>query len=241
MLKSLFLLSKCCLFPNARHLFVLFIHSPIHSFTYSFVTVPCSFPSLSNCGPIFFPIVLSSFLSSSLPSYPSSFLLPIFLPSLLPFFLPPSSVRSFVYISRSYSLSLSLSSFFSFVPYYLPTIFAIYSLIYSLSVSRLFVFVDSLTVAVCQLVNERLYTLKTSSSCLELEIPPILLLRCDTVPLCCFRSQVCPNCDTKFPTCIVTGRPLMDYQFWMCATCKHRAYEHEISTLNHCPLCHAPI
>lgn len=55
------------------------------------------------------------------------------------------------------------------------------------------------------------------------------------------RSQVCPNCDTKFPTCIVTGRPLMDYQFWMCGTCKHRAYEQEINKLNHCPLCHAPI
>jgi len=54
-------------------------------------------------------------------------------------------------------------------------------------------------------------------------------------------SQVCPNCDAKFPTCIVSGRPLMDYQFWMCGTCKHRAYEQEISTLNHCPLCHAPI
>ncbi|CAH3191381.1 unnamed protein product [Porites evermanni] len=54
-------------------------------------------------------------------------------------------------------------------------------------------------------------------------------------------SQVCPNCDTKFPTCIVSGRPLMDYQFWMCGTCKHRAYEQEISALNHCPLCHAPV
>ena len=55
------------------------------------------------------------------------------------------------------------------------------------------------------------------------------------------RTQVCPNCDTKFPTCIVSGRPLMDYQFWMCGTCKHRAYEQEISALNHCPLCHAPV
>ena len=55
------------------------------------------------------------------------------------------------------------------------------------------------------------------------------------------RSQTCPNCDTKFPTCIVTGRPLMDYQFWMCGTCKHRAYEQEINKINHCPLCHAPV
>lgn len=54
-------------------------------------------------------------------------------------------------------------------------------------------------------------------------------------------SQVCPNCDIKFPTCIVSGRPLLEYQFWMCGTCKHRAYEQEINALNHCPLCHAPI
>ncbi|XP_048590308.1 WD repeat-containing protein 35-like isoform X2 [Nematostella vectensis] len=54
-------------------------------------------------------------------------------------------------------------------------------------------------------------------------------------------SQTCPNCDTKFPTCIVTGRPLLDYQFWMCMTCKHRAYEQEIASLNFCPLCHSAI
>ncbi|XP_064652091.1 WD repeat-containing protein 35-like [Lineus longissimus] len=54
-------------------------------------------------------------------------------------------------------------------------------------------------------------------------------------------STVCPNCDTKFPTCIVTGRPLLDYQFWMCPTCKHRAYESEITNRVHCPLCHSPV
>ncbi|WAR17526.1 WDR35-like protein [Mya arenaria] len=31
------------------------------------------------------------------------------------------------------------------------------------------------------------------------------------------KASSCPNCDTKFPTCIVTGRPLMEYQFWMCS------------------------
>nr|KAG5696704.1 hypothetical protein BaRGS_012073 [Batillaria attramentaria] len=29
-------------------------------------------------------------------------------------------------------------------------------------------------------------------------------------------STSCPNCDNKFPACIVTGRPIMEYQFWMC-------------------------
>uniref|UniRef100_A0A914X385 WD repeat-containing protein 35 n=1 Tax=Plectus sambesii TaxID=2011161 RepID=A0A914X385_9BILA len=53
--------------------------------------------------------------------------------------------------------------------------------------------------------------------------------------------QVCPSCDTKFPTCIVTGRPLMDYQFWLCPVCKHRAYEQEIQSHKFCPLCHVPI
>ncbi|XP_022083410.1 WD repeat-containing protein 35-like [Acanthaster planci] len=54
-------------------------------------------------------------------------------------------------------------------------------------------------------------------------------------------SSACPQCDTKFPTCIVTGRPIMDNLFWMCDTCKHRAYEGEIRTASTCPLCHSQI
>ncbi|XP_066268365.1 WD repeat-containing protein 35-like isoform X1 [Branchiostoma lanceolatum] len=53
--------------------------------------------------------------------------------------------------------------------------------------------------------------------------------------------SVCPSCDQKFSTCVVTGRPLLDYQFWMCQTCKHRAYEQEIGSRATCPLCHAVI
>ncbi|VDK51291.1 unnamed protein product [Anisakis simplex] len=53
--------------------------------------------------------------------------------------------------------------------------------------------------------------------------------------------QMCPNCDTKFPTCIVSGRPLLDYQFWLCPTCKHRAYEQQISSMRYCPLCHGEV
>ncbi|XP_060579333.1 WD repeat-containing protein 35-like [Ruditapes philippinarum] len=55
------------------------------------------------------------------------------------------------------------------------------------------------------------------------------------------RSNACPSCDTKFPTCIVTGKPLMEYQFWMCSACKHRAYESEIAQRQTCPLCHTPV
>ncbi|XP_065063167.1 WD repeat-containing protein 35-like [Rhopilema esculentum] len=54
-------------------------------------------------------------------------------------------------------------------------------------------------------------------------------------------SVYCPNCDTKFSPCIASGRPLMDYQFWMCRTCKHKAYEEEISSHLACPLCHSPV
>ncbi|CAG9538621.1 unnamed protein product [Cercopithifilaria johnstoni] len=53
--------------------------------------------------------------------------------------------------------------------------------------------------------------------------------------------QVCPSCDIKFPTCVVTGRPLLGHQFWFCLTCKHRAYEREISLLQFCPLCHGKL
>ncbi|XP_038051533.1 WD repeat-containing protein 35-like isoform X3 [Patiria miniata] len=54
-------------------------------------------------------------------------------------------------------------------------------------------------------------------------------------------SSMCASCDSKFPTCIVTGRPIMDNLFWMCDTCKHRAYESEIRTASTCPLCHSQI
>uniref|UniRef100_A0A1I7Y670 WD_REPEATS_REGION domain-containing protein n=1 Tax=Steinernema glaseri TaxID=37863 RepID=A0A1I7Y670_9BILA len=49
-------------------------------------------------------------------------------------------------------------------------------------------------------------------------------------------SLACPSCDTKFPVCIVSGKPLFDYQFWLCPSCKHRAYEKEIQSHAHCPL-----
>jgi len=51
----------------------------------------------------------------------------------------------------------------------------------------------------------------------------------------------CPGCDTKFSACIVSGRPLMEYQFWMCRVCKHRAHEEDISSNTACPLCHSSL
>ncbi|XP_069742564.1 WD repeat-containing protein 35 isoform X3 [Narcine bancroftii] len=45
----------------------------------------------------------------------------------------------------------------------------------------------------------------------------------------------------KLPTCIVTGRPIAEYQFWMCGICKHCAHEQDISNHNFCPLCHNPV
>ncbi|OON21585.1 WD domain, G-beta repeat protein [Opisthorchis viverrini] len=47
--------------------------------------------------------------------------------------------------------------------------------------------------------------------------------------------------ETKIPICVVTGQPVTDYQFWMCPTCKHSAYEQEITRLHSCPLCHFPV
>lgn len=47
--------------------------------------------------------------------------------------------------------------------------------------------------------------------------------------------------DGKLPTCIVTGRPIPEFQFWMCNVCKHCAVEQEISKFNFCPLCHTSL
>eukprot|EP00794_Sanderia_malayensis_P012081 gene12081-13325_t len=54
-------------------------------------------------------------------------------------------------------------------------------------------------------------------------------------------STYCPSCNIKFTPCIVSGRPLLDYQFWMCRYCKHKAYEEEIGNQSACPLCHSPV
>uniref|UniRef100_A0A0K2VJ16 Uncharacterized protein n=1 Tax=Lepeophtheirus salmonis TaxID=72036 RepID=A0A0K2VJ16_LEPSM len=51
--------------------------------------------------------------------------------------------------------------------------------------------------------------------------------------------NTCPSCQTKFPTCIVTGRPLMNLsKVWSCNTCHHQAYEEDITMKRNCPLCH---
>ncbi|KAJ4459772.1 putative WD40 repeat protein [Paratrimastix pyriformis] len=54
----------------------------------------------------------------------------------------------------------------------------------------------------------------------------------------------CGSCRTAFPACVASGRSLIERDrgrgIYMCPTCKHRAYEVEI-TGNCCPLCHSPI
>ncbi|XP_062325717.1 WD repeat-containing protein 35 isoform X1 [Osmerus eperlanus] len=45
----------------------------------------------------------------------------------------------------------------------------------------------------------------------------------------------------KLPTCIVTGRIISEYQFWMCSVCKHCALEQEIGSYSFCPLCHSSL
>ena len=55
------------------------------------------------------------------------------------------------------------------------------------------------------------------------------------------RYTNCPSCDTKFAPCIVSGRPILEPQFWVCGSCKHRAIEQEIASRISCPLCHMPV
>uniref|UniRef100_A0A3P9HAW2 WD repeat-containing protein 35 n=1 Tax=Oryzias latipes TaxID=8090 RepID=A0A3P9HAW2_ORYLA len=51
-------------------------------------------------------------------------------------------------------------------------------------------------------------------------------------------ADLSDSSEDKLPTCIVTGLPIQEYQFWMCGVCKHCALEQEISKYNTCPLCH---
>ncbi|XP_036118510.1 WD repeat-containing protein 35 isoform X2 [Molossus molossus] len=45
----------------------------------------------------------------------------------------------------------------------------------------------------------------------------------------------------KLPTCVATGSPITEYQFWMCGVCKHCVLAQEISNYNFCPLCHSSV
>eukprot|EP00050_Salpingoeca_kvevrii_P018636 m.76510 g.76510 ORF g.76510 m.76510 type:complete len:1153 (+) comp8114_c0_seq1:167-3625(+) len=40
---------------------------------------------------------------------------------------------------------------------------------------------------------------------------------------------------------IVTGRPILSNEYWLCSVCKHRAAANEIMHLSTCPLCHAVV
>ncbi|KAF6214979.1 hypothetical protein GE061_009727 [Apolygus lucorum] len=53
-------------------------------------------------------------------------------------------------------------------------------------------------------------------------------------------SGVCPGCESRYPVCIVTGRPLMNLtSAWTCKSCKHSASYSDIGVKQHCPLCHS--
>ncbi|XP_076282876.1 intraflagellar transport protein Oseg4 [Lasioglossum baleicum] len=53
----------------------------------------------------------------------------------------------------------------------------------------------------------------------------------------------CPNCMTRFPACIVSGKPLMDLSnAWICTVCRHHvATERDVVNINACPLCHSTV
>ncbi|KAK2578200.1 hypothetical protein KPH14_011656 [Odynerus spinipes] len=54
---------------------------------------------------------------------------------------------------------------------------------------------------------------------------------------------ICPNCMSRFPPCIVSGKPLMDLSnAWICTVCRHHAAtERDVVNINACPLCHSTI
>jgi len=52
-------------------------------------------------------------------------------------------------------------------------------------------------------------------------------------------TTACGDCGTRFGACVVTGRAILDSNYWRCRTCKHKAIADEITPYAFCPLCHA--
>lgn len=51
----------------------------------------------------------------------------------------------------------------------------------------------------------------------------------------------CMKCGTRFQGCTVTGRAILDSNYFRCRTCRHKAYKSEMRTQKNCALCHAPL
>lgn len=64
---------------------------------------------------------------------------------------------------------------------------------------------------------------------------------CGTMVLDYLTSCSNSACGVRYPICIASGRAIHDLQFWLCPSCKHRAYENEIQFSRFCPLCHCEI
>lgn len=49
--------------------------------------------------------------------------------------------------------------------------------------------------------------------------------------------------DVRSSVCVASGRRLSAHSssVWLCAVCKHRAYEQEMAALANCPLCHSAV
>jgi WD repeat-containing protein 35 len=54
-------------------------------------------------------------------------------------------------------------------------------------------------------------------------------------------NSECPECGIAIPVCVATGRAILDSRYYQCRVCKHRAYEHELRSCHHCPLCHSAL
>ncbi|XP_014288387.1 WD repeat-containing protein 35 [Halyomorpha halys] len=56
-------------------------------------------------------------------------------------------------------------------------------------------------------------------------------------------SGLCEGCDTRYPVCIVTGRPLLNLESsaWTCHSCSHSSSFSDIGIKQFCPLCHSHV
>lgn len=53
----------------------------------------------------------------------------------------------------------------------------------------------------------------------------------------------CKDCGSNFQPCVVTGRSILQKEYYTCKACKHKLIEAEIISLqlSNCPLCHTAI
>ncbi|XP_045482678.1 WD repeat-containing protein 35 isoform X2 [Harmonia axyridis] len=98
----------------------------------------------------------------------------------------------------------------------------------------------TMSTAECNEYNKLSWEIFLKNEANDLRVQKVQCFKCkNLIP---YWSTSCSNCQEKFPTCMASGKPLIEGQnTWECPECFHKASTHLMNFIKNCPLCHTSI